>query len=392
MSALEVGKLASDAEEDALKSLLGASYGLTPAMWSTWFERIGRDNLRVVREGGSVIGGLGMYRFGHFYGGKSVQSAGIAGVGVAPEKRSTGAAKELLVTTLRELRALGTPLSSLYASTQYLYRSVGYEHAGQATWYRAPAASLRQRTRVTLDVRRVLPPAREAFEPTYTQVAKGAPGHLDRSDAIWQRKLIGRDGDVVYGYVFSAPGGAAEGYVVYVLERVDMLHFDVRVRDMKWTTPRAASAMLQFLSDQRSLARDVLWQGPPNESLVTLLSEQSAKVELVERFFVRMTHLENAFERRGYAVDGELHLQVADALIPEQNGPFSVVVENGVGRVTRGGKGTLKLDVRALASLYAGMYSASQLARVGALDAPERDLAAADRLLAGPPPWIADMF
>lgn len=388
---VDVAALRTKVELLALKKLLGVSYGLAPDLWGTWLERIGKENIRVARADGAVAGGLGMYRFGHFFGGKSVKAAGIAGVGVGPENRAGGVAKELLACTLRELHEEGTPLATLFASTQYLYRSVGFEHAGQMVRYRAPVASLRPESHEGLPITRLDPLSADPLQAIYSPVARVAAGYLDRDAAIWARTLQVQGADETHVYLFG-PIESPEGYVVYTHVRVDPLLFDIQARDLQWTTPRAARAILRFFYDQRSLARDLLWKGPPSEPLLLLVAEQTERIDKVYRLFARITHVKRALEARGYAGEGELSLLVEDPIVPANAGAWTLSVRGKRGRAKKGGRGDLALSIGALASLYSGMYSATQLAHVGAVRGRPSVLAQAERVFAGPVPSICDMF
>jgi predicted acetyltransferase len=104
--------------------------------------------------------------------------------------------------------------------------------------------------------------------------------------------------------------------------------------------------------------------------------------------------LRKALEKRGYpsGIQTELHLEVQDNLLPENNGKFILSVLNGRGEVTQGGKGELKLDVGGLAPLYTGLFTARQLQLAGQLEATETALSTTTQLFAGASPWMPDFF
>ncbi len=381
-------------ERQPLADILGVSFGLAPDLWTTWMARLGEEKLRVARKDGVVVGGLAAYRFGHFYGGKSVQSAGIAGVGIAPEHRAGGVAREMLQAMLREERERGTPIATLFASTQYLYRSLGFEHAGHSIQYRAPVASLRpaevDRTLLTRRIRKL---ERATFEAMYVRTARENPGQIDRDDAMWDRKFSGHGTDEVFAYVFG-PAEAPEGYLLYLPKRTDQRTFDLRVRDMVWNTPRAARGILRFLYDQRSLVGDALWQGPPNDPLQTLIAEQCVMVENdhSERFFARILNVKKALEARGYRSDGELTFTVEDPIFEENSRAWTLSVKGKRPTVKPADKARMSVTINGLASLFSGMYDATKLASVGLMAGPASSIAMANVLFAGAPPWISDMF
>src|SRR5438094_160473 len=58
------------------------SFAALPTHAALWMQCIGGENLRILRDGDARVGGLGIYRFGQWFGGRSVPCAGIAGVGI----------------------------------------------------------------------------------------------------------------------------------------------------------------------------------------------------------------------------------------------------------------------------------------------------------------------
>jgi len=125
-----------------------------------------------------------------------------------------------------------------------------------------------------------------------------------------------------------------------------------------------------------------------------LLPEQTAKIYRLERWMLRVINVSTALEKRGYPqkLETELHLEVRDDLLPENNGRFVLHVSNGQGEVTKGGKGELQLDISGLAPLYTGLFTPHQLQLMGYLEAKEPALLAATQLFAGSQPWMPDFF
>src|SRR4051812_22649148 len=114
MSAIEVRTPKDDDERVRYERVLQESFGQDDLPWLTWMERIGHENLRIVTDGGAILGGLGFYRFGQYWGGRSVPLAGLAGVGVAPAARGRGLARRFLIDTLAQVRGQGVPIAALY--------------------------------------------------------------------------------------------------------------------------------------------------------------------------------------------------------------------------------------------------------------------------------------
>jgi predicted acetyltransferase len=302
---------------------------------------------------------------GQWFGGQSVPTGGIAAVGVAPEHRGTGVAVELMRRTVQELRANGIPLSTLYASTSRLYRKVGYEQAGNACRFSLPTLSLTLGDRLLIRPLDLAEPG--PFQDLYRQRAQMTNGNLDRNAAIWKRVLQPPE-EIIHAYGIG-PDPQPAGYVVFD-QKPGAKGYNLQVRDLVILTPAAGRTLWTFFADHRSLASEITWKGPAVEPLLALLSEQTYQVVHLERWLMRIVDVPNALALRGYpaGIDTELHLEVQDDLLLENNGRFILAVSQGQGKVTPGGQGDLKLHVRGLAPLYSGLLTPQQLQAIGQLE------------------------
>lgn len=373
-----------------LERLLQLSYAMPALSWGKFFERVGHDRLRVIVENDEVVGGLAAYRLAQFFGGRSVPLAGVAGVGVAPHARGRGLAKSMLLETLDELRETAS-IAGLYASTTTLYRSCGFEQAGTAMWFSAPLASFPRGDRA-LACKALPPKTHEPLHAAYDERAREWTGHLDRTNAIWER-VVDPYSDVAHAY---AVGNAPEdGYIVFQQKTAgDSLHFHVLVRDVVMNTHAAAQRVLGLLHDLRSLADTIRWRGCAADPLLSLLPEQTQSVQRHERWMLRILDVERALAARGYpaGLTAEVHLAVHDAHFQENRGRRIFSVAGGRGEVKSGGRGDITLDVRGLAALYSGFATPHTLRAAGLLDGPDDATAILATIFAGPEPWCADHY
>jgi predicted acetyltransferase len=370
---------------------MAQAFAMTPTESTTWVEKAGAPNLRVLRQQGVVAATAVPIPMGQWFGGRRVGMAGVGGVGVAPGARGGGTATRLMQRLLHELRGQGFPLSVLYPATQTLYRRVGYEQAGARYEIRMETHSLDFKER-SLQVRPVKPADLPVIQELYRRHASSRQGYLDRGPYVWDRVFHPRS-ETAYGFLVEGAQGV-EGYTWLVRRRkVDLIQ-EIFLTDIVASTPAAARRLLNFLGDHRSLAREVVWTGGPADPLLMLLREQSYQVKLLFHWMVRVLDVPSALESRGYpaGISGTLHLQVEDDLFPENRGNFTLEVTGGMGRVQRGGSGLLRLDVRALAPLYTGFLSPEALRSVGALAADEDSLRLAGALFSGTAPALPDMF
>ena len=87
-----------------------------------------------------------------------------------------------------------------------------------------------------------------------------------------------------------------------------------------------------------------------------------------------------------------MHLEITDDLIAENNGKYVLSIAKRCGKIIKGGKGELKLDIRGLASLFTGLFSPQQLEVAGKIDGTEQAISTATQIFAGTSPWMMDFF
>lgn len=389
---IEYGVIENDGDAAALMRILDRAFGMTPRDSERYEKTIGRQNFRVVREGGTIVGGLAIIRMGQYFGGQCVPMAGIAAVGIAPWMRGRGAARLLMESTLRELRGDGSAISTLYPATQTLYRAVGYELAGSQFEITLPLDAIHVREKA-VTVRPIEPRDEPALEAMYEEYAAHRPGHLARNDVMWTRIRSPR-GKTADGFLFEEAGRMA-GYVYFRQKNARFKPYSLQISDMLATTPAATRGLLSFLAEHRSVGQDAIWHGYPIDPILASLPEMTWKSRPRLHWMVRVLDVKSALEARGYpaSTNDTLHFDIEDDLLGENAGQWTLRIENGRGHVTQGGHGALKLTVRALAALYTGFMSAHDLAALGWLRTSDTNaLSLAAGAFAGPPPWMGDGF
>jgi predicted acetyltransferase len=371
------------------------AHALTVEVSSSWTdvfkERIGAENLRVVRRDGQLAGGLGVYRMGQWFGGRVIPSGGVCLVGIAPEFRGQGLAGFALQSLLEELHADGTPLACLFPSTQRLYRSVGFEQAGSRCRYKLPLGSINLADR-ELPVTRIEPEAAaELFGPVAQERARRSNGNLARSGGLWDR-LTHHPDKTQYSGLIGTPDDP-QGFLCYRYEHAGEQTI-VHVTDMAALTPAAVGRLWTFLADHSSIPSHVTWSGPPTDPLLVATQEcKHTPVELL-RWMLRIVDVKGALEARGYPRDvrGEVHFEITDGLLPHNCGRWVLQVVDGRGTLSAGGNGDLRLDIRGLAPLYSSFLSPDALRSTGLIDGGDAALEAATRIFAGPEPWMPEIF
>ena len=360
------------------------------------------ENLRVLREAdGSVSASLIVIPMGQYFGGRSVEMEGIAGVAVPPEGRGKGAGLRLMRAQVRDAAARGVPVSCLFASTQALYRQVGYEQAGVLFQTTLPLRTVGVRERGMV-VRELTDADQPAIAACYARYAARYDGMLDRGEYVWGRTRSNR-GEVRRGFGFFGEGGggeALEAYLFFAQRRKDSTgRHDVAVSDLAFVTARGGRRLLGFLSDLATVGDDATFDGAAVHPLMGLMPQQYFSSRFVDVWMLRLNLVKASLEARGYApgVRAEFVVEVEDGLIEGNSGAWRVRVGDGRAVVERqsggvGGVPVVRCDVRGLAAVYAGYCSATSAAGLGWMDGEAGALAVVDGVFAGDGGWMVDRF
>lgn len=389
----DYGPIRTEDERAVTADLVAWCFNIPKADAETFMSSSGVEHFRVLRQAGKVVACLLLVPMGQFFGGRRVATNGVVAVAVAPERRGTGAATALMNAAMGELLEGGCALSTLYATSRSLYRKSGFEPAGGRFVATVPIHAVGSRDR-DLELRPMTEGDREEVESVYRAQASKSSGNLDRGPYMWRRVFTPR-GKVVKGFVVTR-GGSIEGYAAYYehARAAGDLGFTLVFTDLVALTPEAGKRLLTFVADHGTLVAEARWATGPSDPLLQMLREPGYKLELEHHWMLRVVDVQAALAARGYleGIETELHLEVRDDLLPNNDGRFVLSVAGGRGEVRRGGRGRLQLDVRGLAPLFSGMLLPNALEAAGLLEATEAELAKATTVFAAPFPWMPDMF
>jgi predicted acetyltransferase len=370
-----------------------------PDKTEEWLRGAAFANTRCLREDGSPVACLVRIPMGQFFGGRSVPVVGIAGVAVGPERRGQGLARRLMRESMRELAAEHVPLAGLYASTQALYRQVGFEQAGHWCGVRIPVHRIDAGAKA-LGLRPLGDEDTPAVEACYRAFAARFNGPLDRGPYIWRRIRTMRD-ETFNAFGLDGDDGL-DGYLFLAQRRkLDTGRQDIALSDLAYLTPEAGRQLLAFLAGYATMADEVIFSAGPVHPILTLLPLQAYSVQRREYWMLRIVDAKRALESRGYSrgVAAEITLDLTDDLIPANTGLWSLRVEGGRAKAARPKPAerrkappAIRCDVRGLAAMYTGFLTPRE-ARLAALaDGPDAALDTATAIFSGGTPWMSDMY
>ncbi len=383
----------TDADLEAYARLMAAAFGSTPERSARWLGRVGPHRARIALIDDQLAAALGSYDMGHFFGGRSVPCAGVAGVAVQPHHRRKGLGASIMERFLVESHDQGLALASLYAANHPLYRRVGFELAGayaeagiapDRIAVREPSGSLRPIAEDEDAVR---------FE-LYRRMAQARAGHLDREAGLWRRATHDRDDAPLACWLAESPDGKPEGYVTLRPGPGTGISQRLTAVDLVAVSPWAVRKLLSFLADHASVVEELRFPSGPSCPFLRSLPEPRVAWHQNLGWMLRIVCLKPALEGRGWpsAVSAKIELELDDPLLPDNSGRWVLELEDGRMRVRKGGRGLVRTGPRGLATIYSGHVSPVEAAAVGLLEGPDDALADLGAALAGPAPWVMEMY
>ena len=350
-----------------------------------------------------IVGGAGAFPFRLTVPGGSVPAAGVSVVGVLPTHRRRGVLTAMMRAQLEACRAQNEPVAYLWASEDRIYGRFGYglasltgeiDVAREHTAFRAPAEPLGRARLVPLAE------AEPLVAPVWERVAATTPGMFARTPAWWQARALAdpdwrRGGGGELRCVVLETGG---GPVAYALYRIT-LGFDrgvstgaCNVVEALGDSPLATRAIWRYLLDMDWVARIRGGQLPVDHPLLLLAAEpRHLRFSVRDGLWVRLVDVGAALSARTYATADHVVVEVTDALCPWNAGRWRIGA-GGAEHAT--GDPDLRCDVAALAAVYLGGFTWTQLAAaLHVAEARPGALARASALFhTAVVPWCPEIF
>ena len=355
-----------EGDRDALVRLAIMAFGGGISDWEGHFRpeknaRLDPERVYVIEDDGEVRASVTVLPLESFVDGEPRRMGGVAAVMAHPAYRRRGYAGELMRAALRDMRERDEALSMLAPFAHPFYRSFGYELATEAIEYtlsptELPTSPEQARLRAFRDVD--LP----AMMALHEAEAKEHQLCARRSEAYWRQTLGRKDFEAA---VYEGEGGL-EGYLLYKMSDYDEGREPPRrleVEELMAGTRGAEEALRSFLGALDPDSFRIRHWTTPGEPLHPYLPSAYVKARIEPDQMLRLVDVEAALGFLRRVADEPLVLEVADDVIPENVGTYTV-----------GGEGTVRgaeaaeraaLDVRRLAQLYAGYLPARSLARRG---------------------------
>ncbi len=344
------------------------------------------------------VGHVGAYAFDVTVpGGARLPMAGVTRVGVVSTHTRRGLLRRMMDQTLREAKAAGQSVASLYASETPIYRRYGFGLASERAAVeidtraaRPLRVGARHGAMRLLDVDEVA----TTLPAVYDRAARVRPATIGRAPWMWQRILKGFDraADEV-----MAPGkfvavhstdGVDDGYVRYKVEWAEEFSDNPTgvgvVHELWGATPEVDLALWDYLLGIDLITR---WRGeerPASEPVAQAMLDRRASrtLNVFDDQWVRLLDVDAALRARSFGpTDRAVVVEVDDPMFADNRGCWSVSSD---GAERSDAAPDLSVGVDVLSALYHGGQRWRDLAAIGAVEPhgtdPARTLARADAL------------
>ena len=324
--------------------------------------------------------------------GTAVDLAGVSAIATQPEYRRQGLVRRIHAQAFEAMHEEDEQnVAALWASQAAIYQRYEYAKTTVQRRYAVDTVDIRFHDIEAGNgrVARVDPADAPAIlEDVYTQFVADRMCYLHRIEEDWRELLKPRrNSGPVWTAVSYDADDTPRGYVVYTLRAGKVAHRSrdqaLAIRDLAWLDPGAYRALWRFVASHDLVGR-VTWNNAPADDPAAeyFLEPRLLNATNEEGAWFRIVDAAGALGERGYDVEGELTLRIADdPLTPWNDGIWRLEANPEGARMRRSNeKPDIALSSKALASLYTGFRSATKLANWGLLDGDRRSVAKADAL------------
>ncbi|WP_320669304.1 GNAT family N-acetyltransferase [Patulibacter defluvii] len=398
--------------EDALEPLLDvtstAMHGLfaAPARRRV-ASRLEVERMRVVTDGGAMVGTSGAYTRTLSVPGGELACAGVTFVAVLPTHRRRGVLRAMMDAVIADARERGEPVAALWASEGGIYGRFGF---GPATWTRRSRIELAAGVPLRAPVLALplrfgdLVADAPALAAIHERVRGQRAGITSRPPVWWRARILSDEEDERAAGPKRLVVCGDDGYALYrVHEQAGAgpvgqdARTTVAVQELLAATPEAGRALLAFLTSI-DLATDVeLHERPLDDDLALATADPRAlrTVQQGDALWLRILDLPAAVAGRAWAADLDLVLQVDAPADPVLDGRWALRARDGRAEAERSDRepdltipdrdlGAAYLGGTALVGLHAaGSVQEHRPGTVAQLDAALRPARA---------PWTIEVF
>ena len=322
-----------------------------------WSEKQTVDDWGAFDEDGRLMAHIINHRFESNLDGSVVRNGGVGGVSTLPEYRNSGAVRAIFKELLPEAYRNGEVISTLYPFNHAFYRKFGYETICLKDVYEfAPSVLKEYRFDGTARQWRS-GDSLEAYLQLYRRFAGEYNLSIYRSEEQFRKAHFEGEAlkDRKFAYLLSE-NGQAVAYVIFQDVRHDPAAI-LKVEDIAWAGRSGFHGVLGFLARFTADYGTVVLPLPCGMELYTMIHSPDAygiSKHTNQNYMIRAVNAQQLLKAMRKPPQAAFTVEVADDLIPENNGVWAV---SGETAAKTDAAPDLSVDIRSLGQLAAGGIS-----------------------------------
>ncbi len=314
-----------------------------------------------------------------------LKCGGVAGVAVLPHERRSGVGKAMMEYWVRQARAEGIHLASLYGFSETYYRQFGYEVCGKRVKITCPGPKLPV-LKHRLPLRLLSPEDWQQIDPCYQAFAHARSGLSMRNENQWMR--IVSENRPLKMYVAGDP---VEAYAV-VSHKVDFWTTD-HISEVGWSTAEGYAGLMDILRGLAVNKAGLTWFEPSDSPFLAAYLDTKVEAAIERPIMFRVCDVPEALRALKPEKFGQFSIRVRDELVPENEGPWRVAYLGNRMNVQPSEHADLEMDVTHFAQAFLGDPSFTDLLRNGFVKVNNANaLVPASRLFAPLPVYCPEFF
>ena len=327
-----------------------------------------------------------------FIQGKTFKMGGVAGVATWPEFRRKGHVKELLRTSLEEMKRQGQVVSFLHPFSIPFYRKYGWELLFEQKNSKIPVTDLKRKWDIKGNMRRLPFDDRtiSSIHPVYEAFASSYNGPLKRTDNWWKSRVWKEDLVIAVGYTES---GQEDSYIIYkVQDRI------MEVRDYAYSTVEGLQRLLEFMSNHDSMAEHIQVTVPANDKMHLLFDNRHLEQKIKAYFMGRIVDAERFLQVYPYSPHPKLQpfvITVEDSFMPTNSGNYLFSELDGavkVQKINDHNYPTVHCSIQQLSAVMLGYQRAKDLAILQLISGDSPAIQQLDTIIKEKQTYIPDFF
>jgi predicted acetyltransferase len=292
---------------------------------------------------------------------------GLSDITTRIDQRHKGYFHRMTAEVINLLAERGTPIVALWPVSYPLYRSVGFELGSEYLLARFPPDALSfAASSASGSFSAVGPSDWQRLNDLYERYGTNLDLAIRRTEQRWRKRVLIRNGQQAYCYIWSDEDETDAGYVIYSIDGNTLY-----VRDIAYRDATAHQNLLQLLSYYKRQVEYINYHAPSESPLPYYFGQPSeANFARNPGPMFRLVDVVDAFD--GVPAGAELAetvvLSVTDKTAPWNDDTYEFATDNGE-IVCRRSTNTPDAEVRigTLTQLFLGSINVDTATGVGSL-------------------------